>query len=284
MTDIEPTGPESTPPGPDEEIRGRGRTSLALAAILLAVFVVAAAGVLVLRTSGDDPGADTGAGRSQGRTASSGSAAPSGGFGPPSADSQGRVVAHPNNPLGQPLSQSPVARGEYRCDPAPTCPAAEAPAGMVWQEVKPWVLPFTTSDGPARLDGPLALGYTRTPQGAAVALWQIVWRAASSRAVFDQVLARQITGTPEDLALLTASKQWDSTDTPAAALRPSAFRVTAWQDTVAVVQFAVPARDPGVWNVVMFEALWQDGDWKLRAPHTPTARQSIISLAGWTPW
>ncbi|WP_067471607.1 hypothetical protein [Nocardia amamiensis] len=261
------------------------RTTLVLAAGFLGFVVIASAGILGYRALG---GHDDDA---QPQSRPSASAAPTttapnapGGFGPPSADMLGRPVAHPNNAAGQALPQKPVSRDDYRCDTPPNCPAPAAPESVMWQEVKPWVLPFSTSDGPARVEGPLAEGYTRTPQGAALAAWQIVWRAASSREVFDAVMAHQIVGTPEDLAQMRATKQWDYSGTSALALRPSGFRITGWQGDFAAIQYAVPAHSPGVWNVVPIEVVWQDGDWRMRAPHTPAAKLTVVSLSGWTTW
>ncbi|QIS23641.1 hypothetical protein [Nocardia terpenica] len=259
------------------------RTTMVLAAGFVMIVAVAAIGVVLARHTGDAARSATGATTT---APTSSSARPTdaagGGFGPMSADALGRPVAHPNNPAGQPLSQTPLQRGEYRCDLPPNCPPVESPAGVMWQEVKPWVLPFSTSDGPARMDGPLAVGFSRTPQGAALAAWQIVSRATSSRQNLDVVVARQTVGAPEDLARLKARRDWDATGSAPLGERPSAFRVTAYQDGFASIQYAVPAS--GVFTVIVLEAVWQDGDWKFRAPHIPARPQSVLTLAGWTQW
>ena len=205
------TSNETTKSGSANEGTGwrNNRTTLILAAGFLAFVVIASAGILGYRAlSGHDT--------TNPQSRPSASAVPTttapnspGGFGAPSADTLGRPVAHPNNAAGQALPQKPVSRDDYRCDTPPNCSAPVAPESVMWQEVKPWVLPFSTSDGPARIDGSLAQGYTRTPQGAALAAWQIAWRAASSREVFDDVMAHQMVGTPEDLAQMRATKQWD---------------------------------------------------------------------------
>lgn len=247
--------------------------------------VLAGAGVLFSRfTSGEEtPAAGTAGTTTASVTPSQG---PGGaGFGTPSADALGRPVEHPRNPAGQALPQSPSATSDYQCELPPNCPAVEAPQGLMWQEIKPWVLPFSTSDGPARVEGPLAYGFQRSPQGAALAAWQIAWRAASSRESFDQFLARQAAGEAQDFESMKATKNWDYSDRVSAARRPSAFRLTGWQPSgFAAVQYAVPAT-PGTWSVVALNVVWQNGDWKLRAPSgSPQQSQTLVSLAGWTQW
>ncbi|MFD4356811.1 hypothetical protein ACFWPX_29965 [Nocardia sp. NPDC058518] len=245
--------------------------------------ILAGAGVLFARfTSGDDAAA---AGTTSSAAAPTTSAPAGGGFGTPSADTLGRPVEHPRNPAGQPLAQTPAAPTDYQCELPPNCPAAEVPQGLMWQEVKPWVLPFSTSAGPARVEGPLAFGFQRSPQGAALAAWQIAWRAASSRENFDLFLARQAAGEPQDFESMKATKDWDYSDRVSAAKRPSAFRITGWQPSgFAVIQFAVPST-PGTWSVIALNVVWQDGDWKLRAPGGSTQHsQTLVSLAGWTQW
>lgn len=284
MKDTNNDSTESTS-APEGSGWSNNRTTLILAAGFLAFVLVASAGVLGYRVLG---GHDDDA-QSQNKPSASTvptTAAPNSpqGFGPPSADTLGRPVAEPNNPAGQVLAQKPVSREDYRCDTPPNCAAPAAPDSVMWQEVKPWVLPFSTSDGPARIDGSLAVGYTHTPQGAALAAWQIAWRAASSREVFDAVMAHQMVGTPEDLAQMHATKQWDYSGTSALALRPAGFRLTAWQGDFAAIQYAVPAHSPGMWNVVPIEVVWQGGDWRMRAPHTPAPKLTVVSLSGWTSW
>ncbi|WP_280246935.1 MULTISPECIES: hypothetical protein [Nocardia] len=263
------------------------RTSLVLAAGFLACVLVAAGGVLAGRlVTADDEASGPHASTAAPVTTSLIPNPPSadGGFGPPSADSLGRPVAHPNNPAGQPLRQSGVARGDYRCEVPPNCASVEAPAGMMWQEIKPSVLPFSTSDGPARVEGVAATGYTRTPQGAAIAALHIFWRAVASRANFDVISARQMVGSRADLEKLKATRQWDYTSRPSTIPRPAAFRVTAWQDEFAAVQFAVPAKDPGTYSTLSLDVVWSEGDWKLRAPTVAAPQRTVVSLLGWTPW
>ncbi|WP_051158431.1 hypothetical protein [Nocardia carnea] len=263
----------------------RNRTTLVLAIGFVVFVVVAAAGVLGGRlltgNQHSDPQSTSTLSTPPGPTPSP---PREGGFGPLSADGLGRPVAHPFNAAGQALPQSAVSRPDYRCELPPNCAPVPAPEAMMWQEIKPSVLPFSTSDGPARIDGVAATGYTRTPQGAALAALQIFWRAVASRTNFDVITDRQMVGSPEDLEALKATKDWDYTSRPATIPRPSAFRVTAWQDEFAALQFAVPTKDPGIYSTLALEVVWRDGDWKLRAPSTPSPQRKVISLVGWTQW
>lgn len=263
------------------------RTTLILSIGFLVLVLVAAAGVAGSRwlDGGKDAAAPTGGPSEPAAVTSTGAPVPSG-FGVPSADQLGRAVARPNNPAGQPLAQSPVPHGDYSCPSAPNCPVVDAPAGMMWQQVTPYVLPFSTSDGPAKVDGVLASGYTRTPQGAALAAWQIPWRAGISRAIYDVVLSTQTVGSAQDFAALAPKKDWDYSHNPTLFLHPSAFRLTSWDGTHAVVQYALPDKTPNAWYVAQFDVMWSGGDWKLRAPERSANSHKIAlaSLVGWTSW
>ena len=135
------------------------------------------------------------------------------------------------------------------------------------------------------MEGTLAFGYTRTPAGAALAGWQIPWRAGISRSNYDLVLARQTVGSPQDFAALQPKKDWDFSHQPTLLLRPAAFRITSWDGTHAVVQYALPDKTPNSWYSAQFDVIW-DGDWKLRAPDATvnSHKISVASLVGWTPW
>ncbi|MET8427822.1 hypothetical protein [Nocardia sp. NPDC004860] len=265
----------------------QNRTTLILAIGFVVLVLVAAAGVAGSRLlgGGDSTDRNRAGANSSTAPATSSSATPTG-FAPPSSDQLGRPVVRPNNLAGQALPQSPVPHGDYSCPSAPNCPVVDAPAGMMWQQVGPFTLPFSTSDGPGRIDGPVADGYTRTPQGAALAAWQIIWRLAMSRTYYDAVVPAQVTGTAQDLESLKPTKDnWDVSKKPAYFLRPSAFRMTSWDGSHAIIQYAVPQVGGG-WFSMQFDAIWADGGWKLRAPG-PTENQvktPVASLVGWTPW
>jgi len=65
-----------------------------------------------------------------------------------------------------------------------------APAGVNFQVVHGLQLPFSPVDGPLRVDGPVAAGYSHTPQGAALAATQLGLRLLYAPG-YEQVLAQQ---------------------------------------------------------------------------------------------
>lgn len=207
------------------------------------------------------------------------------GFAVAGSDVFGRVVAKPNNPRGQALPQDHSDRAPFHeGDIAP------APAGMMWQQVGPFVLPFSTSDGPTRIEGPIATGYTQTPQGAALAGQQIWWHVGIDGETFDEVVARQVDpGSRTNLPTPKPSERNPDWSKFPQFYRPDAFRVVGWSadSTYAVVEYAlrksVDPNQPG-WFSSRAELSWQDGDWKIVVPATEAPSVSVPALVGWTKW
>ncbi|MBM4479804.1 hypothetical protein MWT96_24875 (plasmid) [Prescottella equi] len=246
--------------------------------------VVVAAAVVIAVTRDNDSGNTAGPQTSVPSTTAPAPAAPGTQFGVPSSDIFGRVVAQPVNPRGEALPQAPADRSQFRQgDPV------AAPDGMMWQQVGPFVLPFSTSAGPARIDGPIARGYTQTPQGAALAAWQASWRINIDPESLDAVFDNQIEPSTRGNKALWAPKQWLDWSQYPQQYRPDAFRVTGWSDdnSYAVIEYALRDMRTGTqtgWFTARFEVVWQDGDWKLRRPSTQLPPQNLTSLAGWTQW
>lgn len=264
------------------------RTTFILAAAVIVAVVGAVVVVLVLRATGHTGSSDHAAAPAT-AVVSAPAPAPAdqgaSGFGPPSADLWGRPIAHPNNPAGQALPQHPVDRPPYTAgDVLPS------PEGMMWQQVGPWALPFSTSDGPTRIVGPLAEGFAHTPQGAALAVWQIAQRATVSHDSSLAVFTHQVVATGAQKAAIDANpgKFLGFSPDEAAAMsrspRPSAFKVTGWTGDYAVIQYAFPDKDPGTYFTQQLEGIWQDGDWKWRMPDVAPPVGAAESLAGWTTW
>jgi hypothetical protein len=117
-----------------------GRRWTAIAAVVF-VAVVAALALIVVVARGHQRGpADAAAGRGSAPTASAGGTATPG----PAAASSGDGL-----------------------------PLTAAPSGVGWQLVDGVALPFSAADGPHRLAGGVASGFTRTPAGALLACVQI---------------------------------------------------------------------------------------------------------------
>ncbi|MEV6768953.1 hypothetical protein AB0N05_10045 [Nocardia sp. NPDC051030] len=215
------------------------------------------------------------------------------GFAAPDVDLFGRRVDVPNNPAGQPLPQDPSK--QHR--PSDQEWLTAAPAGTVdphgWQRVYGASVPFSTSDGPARLENGLAVGYSHTPQGAALAAAQITYRLNARPADRElyvrqvRVSAQQVAAYDQALADQRLPKQ-QSEKVTRYLVAPDAFQVENYADDMAIMRLA--ARGPVVdgrqlWAAVRLIMVWDAGDWRLK-PSTSTSAQTeyVDSLAGWTRW
>ncbi|AGT95629.1 hypothetical protein NOU13_30895 [Rhodococcus erythropolis] len=258
------------------------RTTGIAAAVFCALLAVVVAVAVFIAVTRDDDSAGAGAPTATQPPATAPAKPDSGtAFGVPSADLFGRVIANPVNPRGQALPQSSADRPSFKeGDPVP------APEGLMWQQVGPFILPFSTSDGPTRVDGPLATGFARTPQGAALAAWQISMRTVIDQESLDAVFDNQIEPSTRGNKASWAPKKWiDWSQLPPQYI-PAAFKISGWSadNSFAVVEVAARDKTPGSWFTTRFEVVWQDGDWKIRRPSTQLPPQTITSLTGWTQW
>lgn len=162
-----------------------------------------------------------------------------------------------------------------------------APAGLVWRSVGGLALPFGSADGPRDVDAEAgtAKGYSQTPQGAALAAYQIGSRIAlgpsaalaavvDEQTVFDAAAAADVKanrGDPDPAAL-------DGTS------HPSAFKVLAFLPSQATVQYAMPNPMNGSYNSYQFTVVWVDGDWKLVAPNDTASAKALSGIDGFTPF
>ncbi|GAB2633716.1 hypothetical protein [Nocardia goodfellowii] len=282
--------------------RGNPRRSrLTLLGLAAAVAVLVAVGVTVSALR-DNPEPDDA--RVLATNASSGplngtTAAPAPaplGFAGAAVDVFGRRVDIPNNPAGQALPQH---AGQQRTSADPDWLTA-APVGTRgeggWQRVYGVSVPFSTSDGPARIEDGLALGYSRTPQGAILAGAQIMYRA-NARPADRKLRARQMVltaqeqatyarkiaegGVPEQLPE-SASKWLVASD---------AFRIENYTPERATMRIATRAQagegGGNRWVATQLAVVWIDGDWRLQSVPGPDGRpqtETITTLTGWTPW
>ncbi|WP_280465380.1 hypothetical protein, partial [Nocardia brasiliensis] len=163
--------------------------------------------------------------------------------------------------------------GLCHAPPAPPAPAPalfllSEPAGMQW--LRGWggaALPVSCSDGPTHIDPErgLATGFSRTPQGAALAALDAVGRAlAAPEGAWQLVVSERFYGGGPELVSRFARAR----TTPDAAryvVVPEGVRVQpGYRDDLAVVQIASRARDGyaiGSWPMA-----WTDGDWRVRVP------------------
>lgn len=241
-----------------KEFRDRSDRFLAAAAAVIVLVIVA----VVVWATGDDAGssADSGAVTS---TVVSGSASPV-----PSTSAKGSLVA-------------PVPLSRSASDPDWL---TAAPQGISWQRVDGVPLPFTASDGPTSIDGAVARGYARTPQGATIAALQISMRMLYSPD-YERVVAAQ-TALPEGdrQKILTAratNPRLDSTAVQTATVQPAGFKIGAFTENAATVYYAYPRPD-GSYRVARMAVAWVDGDWRYTNTFGADAHPNTADLAGFT--
>lgn len=250
-----------------------------IVALLVAVIVVRA------NIGTDDRGQGTAQPATMPSAASPTTPAPSGesGFAPSIADPFGREIAVPRDEQGQVLPQSPPAERPTFASGVPV----PAPEGMMWQRIGATVAPFSTSDGPTRIDGSLAFGFAHTPQGAALAGMQAAARALRSgddlRAVYDRQVIADPGVVDTKLAQLEAAGDSDFR-VGRAWVFPEAFKVTSYTDATAVVQYATPIPGAGRWDNQQSTLIWSDGDWKVRLPAVEVQLSPVTTLNGFTRW
>lgn len=260
---------------------------LIVSAGLLAVILVAGVYVFV---SGDDPDKPAASGDGHPARAMVSGAT---GFTSPETDIFGRRVDIPNNPAGQPLPQNPGDRHKP-ADPdwltaAPT--GTKDPGG--WQRVYGVSVPFSTSDGPARLENGQAVGYSHTPQGAALAAAQIMYRMSARPADRDlyvsqlRVPPKQLEEFDKAVAARQLPQQQPETVTRFL-VASDAFQIESYADDMAIVRLA--ARGPvtdgkRTWAAVRLIMVWDAADWRLKpATSNAPSTEYITSVEGWTQW
>ncbi|MET3642744.1 hypothetical protein ABIC73_004347 [Prescottella equi] len=266
------------------------KTKLAAGAGALAV-VIAIAAIFVVVTGKDD---DTSTGAAPAAPSST-AAQPmentgDNGFGNPTADMLGRKVMHPNNPAGQALAQTaPGPRTE--CDPgAPVT----SPTGVMIQTTFDTPNLFSTSDGPTKVDGLIARGYSHSPQGASLAAYNIWQRFQLGGDVAAAVLENQAVADPEVMKRFEAEGMAEtraSAETRKVTPAPSAFRVLSCDPDFVVTEYATRyfGDENGPfpterWATFRFNMVWQDGDWKMQFLKGAASASVIDDLTGWTAW
>ncbi|MFJ1456138.1 hypothetical protein [Nocardia sp. N2S4-5] len=268
------------------EDRGMSFGVIASAAVLALIVVVG----VFMYVGRDDSGGDKPADSVPSPAAGTGAT----GFAAPTVDLFGRRVDIPNNPAGQPLSQDPSQEKSPTDDDWLTA----APTGTTdprgWQRVYGATVPFSTSDGPTRIDEHgLAVGYSHTPQGAALAAAQITYRL-NARPADRALYTTQVRATDQQLAAY--DKALDGGKLPKQQperitrylVAPDAFRVENYADDMAIVRLAArgPVNDgKQLWAAVRLVLVWDAGDWRLKPTESKgSPTEYIDSIAGWTTW
>ena len=159
-----------------------------------------------------------------------------------------------------------------------------APHGLSWQRVEGVPLLFTASDGPTRLDGAVAAGYSHTPQGAVVAALQISMRILYSpdyvrildtQAAISDIDRRQI------LAARSTQPRLDPTAVAASTVQPVGFKIGTYTTDAATIYYAYP-RASGAFRIARQTVVWREGDWRYSSELTAPALPEMAELTGFT--
>lgn len=153
------------------------------------------------------------------------------------------------------------------------------PKGLEWRQVNGVRLPFG-ADGPARTEGPRAVGFAHTPQGAVLAAWQISTRLMTDSR-YEQILNTQVrtdlAGQQQIRDAVTQVRNFDATQFSMAFAAPVGFRVEYYSPSFARIYFAVPSAKNGGYDFERRAVLWDRGDWQFQAdsglpplPNSPT--------------
>ncbi|WP_378731785.1 hypothetical protein [Nocardia brasiliensis] len=269
----------------DKESYARDRVSFGAVASAAVLALIVIAGIVVYITRDDGGTAATAPAPAE--------AAGGSGFASPEVDILGRRVDVPNNPAGQPLPQDPSRQRK----PSDSDWLTAAPEGTTaphgWQRVYGASVPFSTSDGPTRIEDGLAVGYSHTPQGAVLAGAQITYRLNARPANRDlyvrqvRVSAQQIAAYDKALANDKLPEQQPEKITRYF-VASDAFKVDDYADDLAIIRLA--SRGPVVdgkqlWAAIRLVMVWDAGDWRLKPSTSNSAQTELIeSLGGWTKW
>ncbi len=206
---------------------------------------------------------------------------------------QSHPAAQPNTTAG-PTQTSPP--GSAPANPATTGVRAPndpqyltaAPAGVNFQVVHGLQLPFSPVDGPLRIDGPVAAGYSHTPQGAALAAVQLVARLLYAPDYQQVVKEQSVIPSPvqsQFVAYRNSRAQASAPDLAATVARTVAFKVDSFTPDQATIDVAFPNVNgaPGTYVTGPYTVDWSGGDWKITdSSNSPST--TVTSLPGYTTW
>lgn len=223
----------------------------------------------------------------------------SGGAGPylgSGLDSLGRGYRIPKNSAGYALPQKDRPSSSTLTQPI------SAPSGLEWQRVYGAPVPFSSSDGPSDVhDDGTVRGFTHTPQGAALASWQLFMRLVIGSPQVRQAILAHSTVNGADTSVTSKLPDYSSYhDAASSAVIPAGVQLAAdkYTPTTAFVAWALgplPAPDDHptdsgyAYMQQRIGVVWQDGDWKLNlgdwsADATPNWFDSLDAAAGWATW
>jgi len=188
---------------------------------------------------------------------------------------------------------TPTATADPSAGQTSSSPAAGAagdatapPVSVSFSDVGGLQLPFSPVDGPTRVSGPIAAGYSHTPQGAALAAVQIGVRLLYGPG-YAQIIAAQSTFSPELQAQFIATRNGRaqlSPDDLRSLIRPVAgFQVVSYSPERAVIRVVTPHPSTNDYRAGSVFVEWADGDWKY-ADNTNSTSETVATTDGFAPW
>lgn len=212
------------------------------------------------------------------------------GFSTPTQDYLGRQVLVPNNHYGQPM-------GQLRDTTDDVCSADEksTPAEVKIQQTVPMTL-WSTEDGPSGIEDGVPTGYSKSPRGAALAMWNYWTLMNRTDDVSWQIVDNHLELTDEEQRAFDDENRdpqpVDSEDAPMKQIAPAAYRVTSCDDDYIVFDIArsVDISSSGErlsepdYVALRMAAVWDDGDWKLQLGSLANSPLNIDDIEGWTRW
>lgn len=214
------------------------------------------------------------------------------GFGIPDADLSGRTVMVPNNPAGWPLPQRDPIGPRVECT-GDGQPVTSPESVMIQRNFGVSTL-YSETDGPSYIDGLVLAGYTRTPQGAALAAANFLPRGLAGGDVAIEASDKLLLNGSEAVDPgARAIEEAKSVNTATVALRaPMAFKILSCTDSFAVVELALirDVDDTGTrmpnptYTGLRMNMVWDQGTWKAREATGPAQFGPYNSLDGFTRW
>ncbi|MFD4407565.1 hypothetical protein ACFWPH_32850 [Nocardia sp. NPDC058499] len=203
---------------------------------------------------------------------------------PPTVDLFGNRLEVPSESAGVAIPQTTAARP----DPVGADYLMAAPVGVRWQRI--WggaAAPVSSSDGPVRIADGIATGFSRTPQGAALAAADALARAlAAPERTWQQVVRDRFYGGGQPLIDRFARSRASTPDTARYVTVPDGVRVRpGYSSELAVVEFALADRDG--YAVSTWPMVWVDGDWRVRVDDIETLwgpTKRVLTLTGFGAW
>lgn len=262
----------------DPEGMVRERSAWPLITVLsLIVAGVIVAGIVVLTRDDSSPPASAPAEPTA--TAPRAEADPTAeGFATPRSDALGRKVDVPRNGLGVVLPQATDQQKAFGDPEALTTPAQ----GIRWQQSAGVVVPFSTSDGPTRMDGQIPVGFAQTPAGAALAAASITMRLMDGRLALESVEKRVDPASPKYAEILSEARAMPEGTTIGDRFpRPSGYEIGEDCDpSYCLVWLALPGTD-GVTRSAPVPVVWNGDDWYLTDTDTPGREGTDPGLVRW---